>query len=107
MRDDIAPIFSKDFVDVKIDVDSLEGGKELMSRYNGGYSGLPWLAILKPPDGTVVITSDDPEKGNIGSPRANWEIEHWNRMMRTAAQRITEEEIQYMAATWAEDRKAP
>lgn len=104
MRDDIAPIFSKDFVDVKIDVEAMDGGKELMDSYNGGYSGLPWLAILRP-DGSVVITSDDPEQGNIGSPQAEWEIEYWNTMMRTAAQRITEEEIQYMGRTWAEDRK--
>jgi len=106
VRDDIAPIFSKDFVDVKIDVEEMEGGKALMDSYTGGYGGLPWLAILRP-DGSVVITSDDPDRGNIGSPRAEWEIDHWNTMMRTAAQRITEEEIQYMAATWAEDRKEP
>lgn len=103
MREDIAPIFSKDFVDVKIDVEDMEGGKALMDSYNGGYPGLPWLAILRP-DGSVVITSDDPERGNIGSPQADWEIEHWNTMMHTATRRITEEEIQYMADTWAEDR---
>ena len=45
-RDDIAPIFSKDFVDVKIDVDSTPGGQRLMDAYSGGDQGVPWLAIL-------------------------------------------------------------
>ena len=104
VRDDIAPIFSKDFVEVKIDVEAMEGGQELMDSYTDGPAGLPWLAILQP-DGTVVVNSYAPNGKNIGSPQAEWEIEHWNTMMRTAAVRITEEEIQYMAKTWAEDRQ--
>jgi uncharacterized protein YyaL (SSP411 family) len=103
-REDIAPIFFKDFVDVKIDVDEMEGGQELMDSYTEGPAGLPWLAILKP-DGTVVVNSYAPNGRNIGSPQAEWEIEHWDTMMRTAARRITEEEIEYMAKTWAEDRE--
>lgn len=102
-REDIAPIFSRDFVDVKIDVEEMSGGKELMDSYSGGDAGVPWLAILDP-DGTVVVNSIAPNGRNIGSPQAEWEIEHWNTMMRTAAKRITEKEIQYMAQTWAEDR---
>lgn len=102
-REDVSPIFSKDFVEVKIDVEAMEGGQELMDSYTDGPAGLPWLAILQP-DGTVVATSYAPDGRNIGSPQAEWEIEHWNTMMRTAAVRITEEEIQYMAQTWAEDR---
>jgi len=103
-RDDIAPIFFKDFVDVKIDVEEMTGGQELIDSYTEGPVGVPWLAILKP-DGTVVATSIAPNGRNIGSPQAEWEIEHWNTMMRTAAKRITEEEIEYMAKTWAEDRQ--
>ena len=103
MREDIEPIFTKDFVEVKIDVDEMEGGQELMDSFTGGPAGLPWLAILRP-DRSVVVTGVDPEKGNIGSPRAEWEVEHWNVMMRASVSRITEEEIEYMALTWAEDR---
>ena len=106
MREDIAPIFTKDFVDVKIDVDEMEFGQDLMNEYQGGPKGLPWLAILRP-DGTVITTSDDPEQGNIGSPIAEWEIAHWNVMMRASVKRITEEEIEYMARTLAEDRGDP
>jgi thiol-disulfide isomerase/thioredoxin len=101
-REDIAPVFTRDFVAVKIDVDEMEGGKELMDRYTGGYRGVPFLVILGA-DGTVLADSFTPDRRNIGSPRAEWEIEHWNVMMRATVRRITDEEIAYMARTWAED----
>jgi len=104
LRDDIAPIFFKDFVNVKIDVEEMTGGQELIDSYTEGPVGLPWLAILRS-DGTVVVNSIAPNGRNIGSPQAEWEIEHWNTMMRAAARRITEDEIAYMAKTWAEDRQ--
>jgi hypothetical protein len=59
------------------------------------------------PDGTVIVTSNAPDGRNIGSPQAEWEIEYWNTMIRTVAKRITEEEIQYMGVTLAEDRGTP
>jgi len=101
VRDDIQPIFSKDFVDLKIDVDSMQGGKELMDSLGATNAGVPFLVILQP-DGCVVIDSRHPDRGNIGSPKADWEIEYWNVMMRAAVKRITEEEILYMAKTWGE-----
>jgi hypothetical protein len=75
-----------------------------MELLGGKDQGFPWLVILEA-DGSSIIDSTDPERGrNIGSPQAEWEIEHWNAMMRASAQRITEEEIQYMGETLAEDR---
>lgn len=102
-REDIEPIFSRDFVDVKIDIEEMKGGEALMDSYTGGYKGVPFLVILKP-DGTVVVDSFAADGRNIGSPRAEWEIEYWNEMMRASVRRITEEEIEYMAETLAEDR---
>ena len=103
MREDIAPIFSKDFLDVKI-AQEMEGFDELIGSLREGRAGFPWLAILRP-DGSVLIDSIDPEKGrNIGSPQAEWEVEYWNVMMRASVSRNSEEEIEYMAKTWAEDR---
>lgn len=104
VREDIQPIFGKEFVNVKIDIDEMAGGKALMDAYTGGYAGVPWLAILRP-DGSVVITSVAPNGQNIGSPIHAWEVEHWNTMMRKSVRRITEEEIAYMARTWAADRR--
>ena len=104
MREDIAPIFDKDFVHVKI-AQEMEGFDALIDSQGGGGSGFPWMVILRP-DLTKVIDSKDPERGNIGSPIHEWEIEHWNAMMRASVQRITEEEIVYMGETLAEDRKS-
>ena len=103
MREDIAPIFTKDFVDVKID-EAMEGFEELIDSLGGRGSGFPWLVILRP-DGSQIVDSRDPERGNIGSPITEWEIEYWNVMMRASVQRITDEEIRYMAMTLAEDRR--
>lgn len=103
MREDIAPIFTKDFVSVRI-AQEMEGFQELIEPLGGQGSGFPWLVILRP-DRSIVIDSKHPERGNIGSPIAEWEIEYWNVMMRASVQRITEEEIAYMAKTLAEDRK--
>jgi hypothetical protein len=101
VRDDIAPIFTRDFVDVKIDVDSMEGGADLMDSLGARNSGVPFLVILRP-DGSTVIDSKEPLRGNIGSPKADWEIEYWNVMMRASVRRITEDEIRYMAKTLGE-----
>ena len=101
MREDIAPIFTKDFVDARI-AEEMEGFEELMGILEGG-GGFPWMVVLRS-DGSVIVNSNHPEKGNIGSPQAEWEIEYWNVMMRASAQRITEDEIEYMGKTLAEDR---
>ncbi len=105
MREDIAPIFTKDFVPVRI-AQEMEGFQEVIAPLGGEGAGFPWIVILNP-DRSIVIDSNDPEEGNIGSPIAEWEIEYWNVMMRASVQRITEEEIAYMAKTLAEDRQAP
>ena len=106
VREDIAPIFFKDFVDARI-MEEMDGFQELIDAYKGDrQGGFPWMAILDP-DGNIIVTSNAPNGRNIGSPQAEWEIEHWNTMMRTAAKRITEEEIQYMGVTLAEDRGTP
>ena len=101
MREDIVPIFSKDFVEVKIDAEEMEGGQELIDALGGEGSGFPWLVILRP-DRSTVIDSIDPENGNAGFPRAEWEVEHWNVMMRASVTRISEEEILFMAETLRE-----
>ncbi len=102
-RDDIAPIFSKDFVDVKVDVEEMSDGEALMDGYAPGYRGVPFLVILDA-DGRVLADSFAPNGRNIGSPIQEWEIEYWNQMMRQTARRITGDEIEYMARTLAEDR---
>ena len=106
VRKDIEPIFSKDYVDARI-MQEMDGGPELINAYQGDrQGGFPWMAILDA-EGEILITSNTPDGRNIGSPIAEWEIEHWKTMMRKTAKRITPEEIEYMAVTLAEDRKTP
>jgi len=88
-------------VEVKIDVDEMEGGKELIISLAEISPGLPWMAILAP-DGTLLADSFAPNGSNIGFPQADWEIAHWNTMMLTTVSRITEEEVRYLARTLAE-----
>jgi hypothetical protein len=82
----------------------MEGFQEVIEPLGGSGSGFPWLVILRP-DRSIVIDSNHPERGNIGSPINEWEIEYWNVMMRASVTRITEDEIAHMAKTLAEDRK--
>lgn len=92
-REEVAAIFTKDFVPVMIDVDLMPGGKEVMARYAGDYGGLPTLFILDP-DGSVVADSFNQEGRNIGSPYDDWEIEYFGVMMKEGTRRISAEEIQ-------------
>ncbi len=67
LRADVAPIFGKDYVDLKIDQDRMTGAKEIFERYNkDAKGGIPWFVILDPA-GKALSTSDD-ANGNIGFP---------------------------------------
>ena len=83
----------------------MEGFQEVINPLGGGGAGFPWLVILRP-DRSLVIDSTEPERGrNIGFPVAEWEIEYLGVMMRNAATRITEEEIDFMIKTLAEGQE--
>src|SRR5262249_48867721 len=57
-RPEVAAILGKDFVEVKIDQDRMEGAKEVFARYNAsGKGGIPWFVFLDP-KGKTIITSD-------------------------------------------------
>jgi thiol-disulfide isomerase/thioredoxin len=91
-RPEIAAIFSKDCVDLKIDIDRMEGGKNVQARYRkSDNGGIPWMAMLDP-QGNALITSDGP-KGNIGYPATNDEIAHFVTMLKACQQRMTNQEI--------------
>ncbi len=89
---DVAPVLAKDFVILKIDRDRMVGGKDLLARYRKQPGGLPWFVFLDA-DGKVIITSDDPDAGNVGYPRGDREEPHFRRMLGAAAKHITPAEI--------------
>jgi len=86
-------VFTKDFVELKIDVDRMTGGKELgdkLQRNRAG--GLPWLVILDQ-NGKELISSNEEAGRNIGSPAADWEVAHFMKMMRETRQHMSDEDI--------------
>jgi len=92
-RPDVNAILSKDFVDVKIDVDRMVGGPEIFKRYNPKPGGIPWFAFVDPSDGKAREVSEG-ENGNIGFPAAEQEIARFADMLRATHRRITDSEIQ-------------
>src|SRR5947207_978513 len=82
LRQDVEPIFSKEFVDVHIDVDRMPGGQEVLARYRkSDKGGIPWFVMLDA-KGKALITSDGPQ-GNIGFPYTEAEIAYFVTMLNT------------------------
>jgi len=90
--EDVAPVLAKDFVVLKIDQDRMVGGKDLLARYRKQSGGLPWFVFLDG-DGKVRITSDDPDRGNIGYPGWAGSEPHFRSMLQAAAKHMTPAEI--------------
>jgi thioredoxin-related protein len=98
VRPDVETIFSKDFVDVHLDVDRMPGGQDVLTRYRkSDKGGIPWFAMLDA-KGKALITSDGPE-GNIGFPATDAEIAYFVTMLTTGKGRMTEREIADLRAT--------
>ncbi|MFO0956579.1 MAG: thioredoxin family protein [Isosphaeraceae bacterium] len=91
-RDDMAAIFDRQFVDRKIDVDRMTGGKEMAEKFKADRKGIPWFAFLDR-DGKVVADSDGPDGQNIGYPAEPKEIDHFIAMLKKAATKLTPEQI--------------
>jgi thioredoxin-related protein len=103
-RPDIAKVFGKDYVDVKIDMDRMTGAKEILSRFNPSASGgIPWFVILDA-KGKSIATSDGP-KGNIGHPATDEEIAHFVKMLETSKRLLTESDIDTLKKSLAVPKK--
>ena len=91
-REDIAGVFGKEFVDVKVDVDRMEGGKALKAKYCPKEGGIPWFVVLDA-KGKPLADSDGP-KGNIGYPAAPEEIAHFIGVLKKTAKKLEAKEIE-------------
>lgn len=90
---DVSATLGKEFVDVRIDIDRMEGGKEVLKRYNAkGEGGIPWFAFLDS-KGKALATSDS-AKGNIGFPYQEHEIEHFVKMLDTTRRHLSPTDIE-------------
>jgi thiol:disulfide interchange protein len=104
-HESVQPILARDFVDVKIDVDRMTGGKEMKERFTEGKrSGIPWFAFLDG-DGKVLADSWDAEGNNLGCPWAPAEREQFGRILAGVAKRITAEEIIAIISRLGEPKK--
>lgn len=105
-RPEVSAILSKDFVDVKIDVDRTVGGEDLMKRYAGEKpKGIPWFAFVNPADDTVIITSDDANGQNTGFPAKDEEIAHFGAMLTKACRNATPAEVDALLVSLKEVNK--
>jgi len=92
---DVAPVLAKDFVDVRLDTDRMTGGQDVLKRFAKQAGGIPWFVFLDG-DGKAIITSDDPDGGNVGFPTTDPEIAHFKRMLQKVATNITAAEIEML-----------
>src|SRR6185312_3516971 len=92
-REDMAPIFGRDFVDIKLDLARMAGADEVLGQYNRSRAvGVPWFVFLDA-KGNALVTSDGP-KGNIGYPAKPEEIEHFIAMLKKVARKIEPAQIE-------------
>jgi hypothetical protein len=91
--DEHRALIDKDFVWIAVDP-RFSNGKEVIETLRKTSGGIPWTIILNS-DGTPLISSDGP-KGNIGYPSSEEGRAHWETMLRTAAQNLTDAEIKQL-----------
>jgi hypothetical protein len=88
----VAKILGKDFVDVKIDTERDEGGQSLLEEHRRSKEGgIPWMELLGE-NGQPIANSDGP-KGNIGFPAEPEEIAYFRAMLKKAARRLGDQEL--------------
>jgi thioredoxin-related protein len=89
---EVAAIVGKGFIDCKIDLDRMTGGKDALKRFNSDENyGVPWCAILDK-TGAALVTSDGPN-GNIGFPTKDEEIAYFAAMLRKADTKLGADDI--------------
>ncbi len=84
---EVAAILDKEFVTVRIDIDRMTRGKEILTRFRPSENGgIPWFAILDS-KGKSLGDSDGP-KGNIGYPFKPEEIAHFMTLITSEGSHI-------------------
>jgi uncharacterized protein YyaL (SSP411 family) len=99
---EIAALLSLDYLDVKIDVDRMDNGKDVLETYCKKQGGIPWTVILNS-QGKALATSDGP-KGNIGYPYEPEEIEHFIGMVKQTARKLNATQIEQVAEALRKSR---
>jgi uncharacterized protein YyaL (SSP411 family) len=96
-RNDISKLLAKDFVDVKVDVDRMTNGNDVLAKYNsaGQKTGIPWFVFLDAEGKPVAdcMREENGKKENIGFPAAPAEVAHFESMLRKGAKKLSSAEI--------------
>jgi hypothetical protein len=90
------PLVEKDYVWITVDERFTHAADVMKKLRPKAQGGIPWVVILDA-DGKPLITSDASE-GNIGYPSEPKEIEHFEKMLRTTAQHMSDAEIKILMA---------
>ncbi len=91
-RPEVAKLIDKAYVSVKIDVDRMTGGADVLKSLRpSNRGGIPWFAVLGA-DGKATVTSDDDKGDNVGFPVEAAEIEHFRKMLDRSATKLSEAE---------------
>ena len=98
-RKDVKPVFEKYFVPVKLVVQEREkdkalenpGADALLTKL-GGPSGLPYSAFLDS-KGALIVNSKGSGGNNIGFPAQPDEIDYFVQMMKKAAPKMSEQDL--------------
>jgi hypothetical protein len=85
-------LWEKDFIWVRMDIRWSQASEIMKSLRGGAEGGYPWVAILNG-DGKKLATSNNSEGANIGFPSELDEIEHFVKMFRSTAQRMTDDDF--------------
>lgn len=103
-RPEVAKLLDKEFVDLKIDIDRMTGGQDILKKFRGEKDGgIPWFAFVDA-QGKALTTSDGPQ-GNVGFPAAPEEIAHFESMLARTAKRLSKDEQRVLIDSLKADKK--
>jgi hypothetical protein len=91
-RPAVAKTLGKHLEFVKVDIVDNPGGDELYRRYAAQGGGVPVWVVLSA-DGKVLSDSYEGGKTNVGFPYEPNEVAHYEKAMRAAIPKLTDEDV--------------
>jgi len=98
---EIKPILDKNYIIARLDVKErgekiqtheCPGGNELLTKFGGSKSGLPFIVFLNKKGKMIANSNVMPKNQNIGYPGSKEEIAAFMKLLRQTAPRITDKE---------------
>ncbi len=90
--------WEKDYIWVRMDHRYQEAREVMQELRDGADGGIPWFVVLDA-DGARLATSNEPESGgNIGFPVTESELSHFEQVLKSTRQRLTDDEIAHLMA---------